>query len=369
MEIGSKTFTVVLDTGSSDTWVAGKGFACLSTEESGVTIPESGCRFGPLYTTSSTFQTIPNENFHIAYSDGESLDGTFGTEHVTVAGIEVKNQQIAIVNQAAWNGDSVSSGLLGLAFPADTHAFTGSNSNADSASNQKLYNPLFTNMYTEGQVAPLFSLALDRTGGGYLAIGGLPPVDYIPIFSSSPFQILSLAPEAGTTGSTASSASQYTLYTITVAGFKYNNAKPAQWTYATWPNPFGTPSDSTQVQMIVDSGQTNSYLPPKTAAAVNKLFSPAPLRTDPDSGYTYISCTAKAPEFGVTVGYETFFIDARDMVVKLDGGECISAVASAGEGGTSVLGHPFLKNVVAVFDVGASQMHFAARNLCVGCRG
>lgn len=208
MEIGSKTFTVVLDTGSSDTWVAGKGFACLSTEESGVTIPESGCRFGPLYTTSSTFQTIPNENFHIAYSDGESLDGTFGTEHVTVAGIEVKNQQIAIVNQAAWNGDSVSSGLLGLAFPADTHAFTGSNSNADSASNQKLYNPLFTNMYTEGQVAPLFSLALDRTGGGYLAIGGLPPVDYIPIFSSSPFQILSLAPEAGTTGSTASSASQ-----------------------------------------------------------------------------------------------------------------------------------------------------------------
>ena len=44
-----------------------------------------------------------------------------GKEHVTLAGIEVQDQTIAVVRKAAWYGDGVSSGLLGLGFPQLTN--------------------------------------------------------------------------------------------------------------------------------------------------------------------------------------------------------------------------------------------------------
>lgn len=49
--------------------------------------------------------------------DGEFLSGIFGYENTTLAGLTV-NQTIALVNYAAWFGDTVTSGLLGLAYPA-----------------------------------------------------------------------------------------------------------------------------------------------------------------------------------------------------------------------------------------------------------
>jgi len=355
IRVGPNTYEAVVDTGSSDTWLAHTGFQC-AVPGTGDLLSEDACKFGPLYTQSSTFKPVTNENFHVRYTDGETLTGVFGTERVTVAGITVDNQQIALVDQAAWNGDGVSSGVLGLAFPAATKAFAGTNAQNDIASTQKQYNPIFTNMYSEGHVAPLFSIAMDRSGGGLLAIGGLPPVSYFPVFASSPFQLLSTTP---VTGADAASSSQYTLYTITTNGFKYDNSAPSQWTYSNFPNPFGQPSDSTQVQMIVDSGTTTIYLPQGTADAVNALFNPKPFYKN-RAGYYVINCNAIPPEFGVKIGFETFFINPADMVINL-GGQCISGVAATGTGGTSVLGHTFLKNVLAVFDVGAQMMRFAAR--------
>lgn len=48
-------------------------------------------------------------------------------------------------------------------------------------------------MYQAGQVAPLFSIALNRGTthgpGGYLALGGTPPVTFSDNFVSTPIQI------------------------------------------------------------------------------------------------------------------------------------------------------------------------------------
>ena len=356
VQVGGKPYELVLDTGSSDTWLPTPDFQCARVG-TGDIIPQSECNFGSTYSPSSTFKSIPDLNYYVKYIDGESLTGTFGTEQVEVAGITVKNQQIALVNNAQWTGDTITSGLLGLAFPAATKAYTGNNYRLDSVSSQKIYNPVFTNMITEGFVPPLFSIALDRNEGGILAIGGLPPVEFFPLFASSPFQLLTTS--SSDIENTASS-SAYTVYTITTEGFSYENSSASQWSYSNFPNPFGEPSDKTQVQVIIDTATANIYLPSGTADAVNALFSPPPLYKSNDNNY-YVECNATPPRFGVKIGFETFYINPIDMIIPIADNVCISGVAAIYEGGSSVLGYTFLKNVLAVYDVGAQMMRFAAR--------
>ena len=115
--IGTQTFEVIVDTGSSDTWVVEAGFECIDFE-TGKKTTESECAFGPTYSTDSTFVQTADENFNIEYGDGESLTGIIGTETVTLAGIEVTDQTIALVTTATWEGDGTTSGLTGLAYAA-----------------------------------------------------------------------------------------------------------------------------------------------------------------------------------------------------------------------------------------------------------
>ena len=53
-------------------------------------------------------------------------------------------------------------------------------------------------------------------------------------------------------------------------------------------------------------------------------------------------------------------MDAEDLILHNEDGTCLSGVADAGLG-SSILGDVFLRNVLAVFDVGAKEMRFAAR--------
>ena len=275
MKLGTQSFQAVVDTGSSDTWVIQNGYQC-SDPSSGDILSTASCDFGPTYQKSSTFSQIPNENFHQSYDDGESLSGTLGTENVTIAGITVPQQEIAVVNSAAYNGDGVSSGLLGLGFPANTRAYSGTNSDQDSSQTQQIYNPLFTNMYTRGPVSPMFSLAIDRSGGGQLAFGGLPPVGYTNSFASAPLQILQTSSPDGVVQNT----STYTFYTITAGGFAVGGASSAV--------------NKTAPQMIVDSGTTQIYVPEAVANAVNYAFNPPPDYKDSTGDYI-IQCYEHTP--------------------------------------------------------------------------
>lgn len=119
------------------------------------------------------------------------MTGVFGYENVTVAGITVE-QQVALVNYSYWFGDSVTSGLMGLSYPLLTSAYAGSDPSADTEDSQVVYNPIITTLIDDGLIAPVFSLALDRNSdSGYLALGGLPPVNYTGSFASTPIKIVS----------------------------------------------------------------------------------------------------------------------------------------------------------------------------------
>ncbi|KAL8704716.1 MAG: hypothetical protein Q9201_002140 [Fulgogasparrea decipioides] len=336
---GTESFEAVVDTGSSDTWLAQKGFRCADVQTR-VPLPEDQCHFGNLYTSSPTFKQIPGQNFNIRYGDGEALTGIVGTEDVTLAGITVKNQEIALINYAAWKGDNSSSGVIGLAFPGITSAFNGSDPAFDTAADELDYSPLFTSMYTQRRVAPVFSLAINRgeESGGLLALGGLPPVKHDEYFASTPIEQSVARP-----GNAAKPEYQY--YTISVQGIKYGNT-----------------SEKAELRADVDSGTSLVFLPSKTASRINRLFDP-PGRYDASTGEYAVDCKAKAPRFGILIGGHTFFVNRRDLIIKTQTGGCITGITNSILGRPAVLGDVFLKNVLAVFDVGASQMRFSGREL------
>ncbi|KKY24102.1 putative aspartic-type [Phaeomoniella chlamydospora] len=350
ISFGNQSFDAIVDTGSSDTWLVEAGFTCVDPETN-ATITEAECYFGAYYYPDSTVQFITDENFNITYADGEYLNGYMAYETVTLANITVTNQEVGIVNLAGWNGDGISSGLIGLAYPDLTSAYAGTNATADSYDEALTYDPIFTTMYKRNLTAPYFSLALSRDesqsgNGGLMAIGGIPcniPGGIQSPFTSTPIETLRTDFRKG---------SNYYYYTINPYGFSFTTNKTLDPT-------------SLNQTFIVDSGTTLNYIPTTSAATFNSLFSPPAFL---DEGYYYVSCNATAPSFNVYITSNTsayYPTNPYDLILDIDEGDiCLSGVQDGGEpgdGNVFILGDVFLKNVLAVFDVGNEEMRFAKR--------
>ncbi|KAF3763818.1 acid protease [Cryphonectria parasitica EP155] len=349
---------VIIDTGSSDTWLVQAGFTCV--DEDGNVQEEADCYFGPTFNGTFDEGSIADENFNIEYGDGEFLTGVFGYENVTVAGITVDHQQVALVNYSYWFGDSVTSGLMGLAYPLLTSAYEGSDPDADSLETQVEYNSIITTMINESLIDPVFSLALERNSdGGYLAFGGLPPVNYTGSFATTPILMIEVYDEP-------EMATQYSFYTIIADAYIYEgssnqtDALAESWSEAYAPETVNT----TQFPIIVDSGTTLLYLPTELYDDIAALYDPAVVYID-DQGASFAPCDASVPYLGVQINGTVFDISEADMLmqeytVELSGTEyCLIGPQDGGSEGPYILGDTFLNNVIAVFDVGASEIRFA----------
>ncbi|KAF7971938.1 hypothetical protein HWV62_19387 [Athelia sp. TMB] len=340
--IGGQAFKVIVDTGSSDTWLAEKGFKCFNLTS--YPEPQSTCAFGSLYdpSKSKTYALDPNRNFNISYGDGEFLTGTVAFETVTVGGLTVKKQEIGVVNKAAWEGDTVNSGLMGLAYPNLTSVFTGTNPDLDGVNNTAPYNP----------VPKDFSVALDRgtfaaqenstydPNLGYVAFGGIAPVATTGIATTIPVQTTGFAPAGNFTG--------YFFYTVDIDAYVFpgSTAKGLSLTGA-------------GKQAILDTGTTLNYLPTALAKAYNKEFKPPATFVEDEDTY-YVNCNATVPAFTVVIGGASFTVDAKDQILPVgtddDGNEqCISGTQDGGEptdpDSFYIMGDVFLHNVVATFNV------------------
>jgi hypothetical protein len=246
---GNQELELVVDTGSADTWVAAAGFTCMDIYDF-LEFPESWYGFGTLYesNSSTTFVPIPDENIWVRYGDGRWGVGNFGFEDVTIAGVTV-NQQIGVANLTGWTSDYPYSGLLGLAYAGLTNAYPGESDENDSNANIMHYDPIFTSMYKQNVVPPIFSIALNRgngANGGYLALGGLPPVSFIQEFASTPIQILNVDHITGATNNTARQ-----FYLFEVDGLVYHNGSQTLADSAPWKKT----ENGTGFQTIIDSGE------------------------------------------------------------------------------------------------------------------
>lgn len=176
LSINGVPMLMTIDTASSDTWAAAKTFRCLDAHSN--VVPQGACGFAPPLSDDFQYGRVaPAQHMYIRYGDGEVVTGPMGYSDVTIANLTVRKQQVALANMTHWNGNNVTTGLLGLGFPSLTSSFLGTDVNDHSPYNELEYSPIFTSMYSQGLVQPLFSVTISRnSSNGVIAFGGTPYV-------------------------------------------------------------------------------------------------------------------------------------------------------------------------------------------------
>ncbi|KAJ6597804.1 acid protease [Mycena vulgaris] len=316
--IGGQNFQVIIDTGSSDTWVVHKNFTCFDL--SGNSVPAATCDFGPAQfdpAASPTFRLFPNVTFLVRYGSGESLSGLAGFETVSVGGLSISHQEIGVPNHIAPSlGDGVSEGVFGLAFPSLTSVWNTTDARNTSASSHLLYNPFFLNAFSLSRSnRPTLKQEANEPfvrNLGFLAFGGAVPVPVTKTAVTLPVQ--RYAPNADHI-------------------FVPSNATEAVYSY----DAVLTKNNNT----ILDSGTTLNWVPTNVAPTRH---------LDADSGLYRVSCNATAPPFSV--------VDSNGNAI------CISGTQDEGPdvpGNIFILGDVFLHNVVVTHNPVDGEVTLAQR--------
>lgn len=100
---------VVVDTGSSDSWVMATGVLCVSKRDENMLSKRDCTSFGTFNPQDSTTFKNSNNPFSIVYGDHTKSVGTFGTDTVGFSNVAISNFSLAVVTQT-----SVQQGVLGL---------------------------------------------------------------------------------------------------------------------------------------------------------------------------------------------------------------------------------------------------------------
>ena len=96
---------------------------------------------------------------------------------------------------------------------------------------------------------------------------------------------------------------------------------------------------------------------------IHSLFDP-PAALDATIGTAIAPCNASVPSMAIKIGGQAFNISVVDMLIQdqqrmaTPPGMCLVGVQDGG-GGPFTLGDTFMNNVLTVFDIGNTQMHFA----------
>ncbi|KAL4779436.1 aspartic peptidase domain-containing protein [Aspergillus varians] len=351
--IGGQSFDLLVDSGSSDLYVMQTGFTCLD-KESGLELSQDECAYDldRTYNISDTYEAIPDQMFGIEYGAGLASGG-MAFEEVSVAGITVPRQQVAIANKSTPMGDDVNSGLIGLGYPSITSAHASNTTDNSTYWYHRLpYKPLLYNMWEQGLIQePYFAHVLARQGlndsgpsfGGYLSFGELPPFEHDDNWAVVPVEVMGNIPL------------NYTSYKRT----------RSYWATTMSASLSSTGNSSAPFQAFFDSGNPLSYIPARISDPLNKLFSPPGVYDDDLAAYV-VDCNAKAPSsFSLQIGNQTFTHDAADLIYQTGEGVCISAIGNSDKIKLvanlelNLIGVPFLKSVVSVFDIGKNEMRFA----------
>ncbi|KAH9901985.1 acid protease [Xylariomycetidae sp. FL2044] len=332
--IGAEKYYMISDTGSSDTWIVQEGYRCLDPYY-GREVDQAECNFGPQFIGDFPSGKIEDQNLNISYLSGDYLNGAMGFADITVANVTVPKQQFSLVNVAAFEGDGVSSGILGLGLRGFTASFTGSDPSQDGLDNLVNYSPLVETMGASQVADPILSFAMSRDESrSFIAFGGVPPVptgEY-------------------TTGTLTSGATDYFYYDIKIDSMNWNSSTLSQ-VATNLPN------------HLVDSGTTINLFPSNVAAAINAAYSPK--ATQEDSMVWSVPCDATPPSLDIVIGGKAIRTHPSSMILSETAAPgsnlCLSGIG-AEQSGSYILGDTFMQEIVAVFDVSERmELKFAQR--------
>ncbi|KAL7421026.1 hypothetical protein Q5752_003910 [Cryptotrichosporon argae] len=337
----AQEFYVIIDTGSSDLWVAST--AC--SECDGLTTYDS--------SASSTYVSS-GKLFDITYGSGEA-EGVIATDTVTMGGYTVTDQTFGDVN--ATSSDLISSPLSGLmGFAWQSIAASGGTpfwQSLAASSSSGWTSPQF-GVYLERYRGDTYTTEVE-TNGGQLTLGGANTSLY-----------------TGSVNYNSISSSDEDYWRLALDALTVQNASVSLSTSSSsGPGSSGSSSSSSSSsspQAAIDTGTTLIGVPSSTVSAIYAQISGAePM--DASTGYEgYYQYPCSTPvsvsfEFG---GY-SYSMSNADMNLgsfTSDTSMCTGAFfemdISSGSPISWIIGASFLKNVYTVFQYDPAAIGFAA---------
>jgi hypothetical protein len=308
-KVGTQTFELIVDTGSSNTWVG------------------SGTRYTPGSTATNT-----GRSFGVTYGSG-SVSGTEFTDTLTVGGLTVTKQSIG--DGTTSSGFQGVDGIIGFG-PVDLTEGTVSGSTTVPT--------VLDNLRSQGTIttevlgvsfAPEAGSDEDDTNGE-LTLGG---TDATKFSGSLTF----------VSRTTASPFNEF--WGITVSSITFNGAS------------VGGSSSA-----IVDTGTTLVFIP---TAAYNSFLSASGGRTDATTGLASWTTLPKA-NFAFTIGGVSFTLTPAQFTIPtaqyadfgLATGKFYGWIADGGSVAADInfiIGQKFLENYYSVFDTTNNRVGFATR--------
>ena len=303
LTLGGQEFSFLVDTGSSDLWVAAKGSQCQDRKHHNISL--QNCGFQNFYTKSPTYEQVSNQNFHVRYQDRTFSTGAVGKETVTIADITVHNQIFRLADTEYFNAFEQYSGVLGLAFPLATSVYPGLNTSLDySKINNLPDDTIFASMHRQKLIDPVFVVALRRNVvdgdiGGVLALGGLPLTDREsllgPLVSTPIMKDVNFDPE------------EYTLFHVSIDS--------VSWSPATQRRLISQSQSSLVNRQValgfVDTGCPTLRLPANIVQQISNAFTPPGSYRE---GFIEVECDAIPPVLTFKIGNSDFSLQPDDLV-------------------------------------------------------
>ncbi|KAG0146584.1 hypothetical protein CROQUDRAFT_44259 [Cronartium quercuum f. sp. fusiforme G11] len=313
IEVGTppQNFNVIMDSGSSDFWLAGP--KCTNSNTG-----ENTCGHKSLTTESSSFKPTSTP-FQVSYGTGQ-VSGVLVQEDVNLAGLTLAGHTFGAATSESND------------FAAATVPFDGLMGTALSTlSNEKVLTPI-ESLAKSGKISGAFmgyslGRSADTLNMGQVTVGG---VDANKFEGS-----LTLIDNVNTRGFWEGAMAKVTVNGKTVLENKTG---------------------------ILDTGTTLIICPPDDAMAVHSAIPGA--KSDGQGGFT-LPCKTQAT-VALNFGGRDFSILASDLVVQpvksndLEG-DCMSGISSGQIGGAHqwLLGDVFLKNVYLATDATNNQIGLA----------
>ncbi|KAJ6261004.1 hypothetical protein Dda_3669 [Drechslerella dactyloides] len=375
--VGGQEVRLVLDTGSSDSWVVADQFTCLGIDMTIDVIGEvkvDHCGFGPGFNTtdSESFQIVnPHDtSFMVQYVDGSNARGYLGQDIFNVSGVVV-SQVLGVVNESFWSGDGVTSGILGLGYPGSIpstpghqpYDWTSDSPNVpDSPFDcHDTYPSFVQNLATYGY-NPIFSIALNTsstldsrwhniaylTDGGLLTLGGIPNLHGL----SLPFAKAKMNPWLE--NNTCESNIEQIGYGIEIDGVVDGTFRFVDKKY----------------RARIDTGSNVIILPTELATEMAKRMGSEQIGRPKTYMQPWsIPCDEAIPEFGFIIDDVVISLKRENMLKKMNAPSsqmtkvfyCFMTFVTQDFNDEIILGQPFLREVLAVFDLEEKEIRFSKR--------
>ncbi|KAI0868296.1 aspartic peptidase domain-containing protein [Hypoxylon argillaceum] len=254
--------TLILDTGSSDVWVLdANADLCQSRRLQNL--------YGTCLATyepadSSTYKLVDPDAFAIQYLDTSGAEGDYIKDTFHIAGTSVDALQVGLAENS-----SINSGLLGIGFNTNVAADAPYPNIVDLFVDQdliaiKAYSLYLDDLYAETGTVLFGGIDTKKF------IGQLKAVDILPDVRSKIYSSFTVALESLKITSNSSSAASDLL--------------------------------DEEIPVILDSGTTLTYLPPRVARRIYQAYNAVDDSTN--TGLVYVSCELLSSEKDTTLDFQ-----------------------------------------------------------------